>query len=357
MPLRGIALAGLLLAACASDAGWEDCVTVDGRYISDGGDLVMSYPGTGLRFRAQGPVNVSMVGEGERAAVDVREDNGEWTTHRLAAGANTLELNTDGTPSDIRIMTVSEDWQGRLRYTRIEGEISPLPASASRKRILFVGDSITAGSGTDLAALESGELEAAGDSARLAFPQGVAERLGAEVHQIAYGGRGILRDWENKTYSADGVLNAPQFFQRAVPSYPQEWDHCRWVPDAVVVGLGTNDFNPGIPERDAFVEAMVEFIGEVQDISAPGAPVLLMVSPMFGEGTEKRRVHEDYLAEVAARVGPEASVVDVGHHPGHPSTFGHPVAREHEVMADVLADRLATLLGNTVREMPAACLN
>ena len=355
MPLRRIALAGVVLAACTGEVSWEERAYVSGRYLVDDGDLVMGFPGSEVRFRTEGEVALDLVAEGDRVAVEVREDGGPWTLHRLESGANTLELNADGTPSDIRVVKVSEDWQGRLRYTRIEGEVSALPVPASRQRILFIGDSITAGSGTDLAALERGELEAAGDNARLAFPQGVAERLGAEVHQIAYGGRGILRDWENKTYEKDGQLNAPQVFQRAVPSYPEEWDHCRWVPDAVVVGLGTNDFNPGIPERDAFVGAMVEFIGGVQDVSAPGAPVLLMVSPMFGEGTEKRRVHEDYLAEVAARVGPEASVVDVGHHPGHPSTFGHPVAHEHEVMADVLARDLATRLANSVRTPPEAC--
>ena len=357
MPLRRVAIAGLLLAACAGEPGWEERVGIDGRYFVDGEHLVMGYPGTGLRFRAEGTVDFVVVAEGDLAAIEIQEDDGPWVTKRLIPGENTLSINKDDTPSDVRVVTISEDWQGRLRYTRLKGEASPLPVPKSRMRVLFIGDSITAGSGTDIHTLETGELDKAGDNARLAFPQGVAERLGAEVHQVAYGGRGIIRDWEDKTFEDDGQLNAPQFFARAVPSYEVEWDHCDWVPDAVVIGLGTNDFNPGIPDKAAFVDAMVKFIADVQDVSASGAPVILLVSPMFGEGTDKRRLHVDYLQSVAERIGPEVSVLNVGYHPGHPSTFGHPVASEHEVMADMIARETSAKLANAVREMPAACKN
>ena len=356
---RGLACAALLLGACAGvpepERPLAERVRVDGRYLEDGGSVVLGYAGTGVAFRAEDEVDVSWVADGERVRVEVQEDAGEWQLFDLPEGASTLSVNTDGTPSDIRILKAVEHWHGVLRIVEVEGEVRPLPAPRG-PRILFIGDSITAGAGADLRDIDPDDPDSkAGDNARLSFPQYVAERMDADVHQVAFSGRGIIRDWRGRTHQADGETNATQFFERVLAETPGEWDHCRWVPDAVVVGLGTNDFNPGIPERDAFVDAMADFLSRVREVSAPEAPVLLMVSPMFGEGTDKRAAHIAYLEAVSERAGPGVDVVDAGYHPGHASTFNHPVASEHASMADVLARELGTLVANSMRTLPDSC--
>jgi lysophospholipase L1-like esterase len=59
------------------------------------------------------------------------------------------------------------------------------------------------------------------------------------------------------------------------------------VPDAVVIGLGTNDFSPGDSDRPtmdvgAFAMAYVEFIGTLRGYY-PKADIFCISSPMLGD--------------------------------------------------------------------------
>ena len=74
-----------------------------------------------------------------------------------------------------------------------------------------------------------------------------------------------VRDWRGKT----NVLNGPQLFDAALPvdRHPSPWNHADYVPDVVVVSLGTNDFNLDLgplPEREAYVSAALSFLRTIR---------------------------------------------------------------------------------------------
>lgn len=337
-----VAMMSLWLLGCTADSHKPlPGVAMEGRYAHTDEGLVLGFPGTRLVMDAPGPVRLDVEALGDQVRLDVREDGGAWRRIDLAPGPQTLTLGQDA-PHRLEIIRRNEDWQGALRIRSLEpvsGAFDAAPALPERK-LLFIGDSITAGAGTDVAFEDAG-LGKPLDNARLAFPRILADRLDAQVHHVAYGGRGIIRDWRGYPTGQDSVLNAPAFYGLASPGLDQPWDPQAFVPDAVVIGLGTNDFNPGVPDREAFVSAYAGFVARLRS-DYPDAPILILNSPMT-DG-ERAEVLSDYLDDVAARSGDGAHRLDTQRYEGRPSVVGHPTDAQHIRIADEIEPVLRGLL-------------
>ena len=103
----------------------------------------------------------------------------------------------------------------------------------------------------------------------------LARALSAQAQLVCYGGRGLIRDWRGRR----DVPNGPQIFDLAVADdRPRAvWDHASYLPDVVVVSLGTNDFNLALgpfPEREEFVTAYVAFVRAIR-ARYPAAAIIL----------------------------------------------------------------------------------
>ncbi len=138
------------------------------------------------------------------------------------------------------------------------GAILPPPARPTR-RIEFIGDSITAGAGIDAA---NGAMACNAqpdgwglpvENAYKAYGPVIARALAAEVHVVGVSGIGLVRNYSNmydaRTMPQVYDLYAPQLMDTAAFMQPR-WDATQrmtWVPDAIVIGLGTNDFGQGDP--------------------------------------------------------------------------------------------------------------
>jgi lysophospholipase L1-like esterase len=170
----------------------------------------------------------------------------------------------------------------------VTGEMLPPPERPAR-RMEFIGDSITAGAGIE-ADNNSVECQADGwgqpyNNARLAYGPVLARSLNAEYHVSAVSGIGLVRNYSFQ-YDArpmPEVYDLTFFEQTASP----KWDARLFVPDALVLALGTNDFSPGDSERepmgvDAFTEAYIAFIERLRGYY-PQAEVFVVSSPMLGD--------------------------------------------------------------------------
>ena len=345
-----LGLAALWLAACAQAAAPTSAplpnplerVAVDGRYALTEDGAVFGFPGAKLELDAPGRVVMDVEAMGEQVALDVAVNDGPFERIDLAPGDQTLTLGPDG-PHRLTLVRRNEDWQGALRVRSVSSPAGPLgPAPAlPGLRLLFIGDSITAGAGTDVAHEDAG-LGKPLDNARLAFPRVLGERLGAQVHQVAYGGRGVIRDWRGYPTGREGVLNAPAFYGLATPGLDAPWDPQAFVPDAVVVALGTNDFNTGVPDQGFFVDSYAAFLGALR-ADYPDAPILVLNSPMTGG--DKGETLMRYLDRVAARAGDNVHRLDTQRYEGRPSVVGHPTDAQHQAIADEIEPVLRALLG------------
>jgi hypothetical protein len=171
-----------------------------------------------------------------------------------------------------------------------DGTLLPAPALPAH-RIEVIGDSICCGTGSE-AANGSDQCQEDGwgqpyNNARLAFGPVMAQALNAACHLTAVSGIGLVRDYSFK-YDArpmPEVYDLTFTEQGATPI--NVWDTARFVPEAIVIALGTNDFSPGDSERpslnvDDFVAAYVKFIGRLRSYY-PKAAIFCVSSPMLGD--------------------------------------------------------------------------
>lgn len=319
-------------------------VSIEGRYQRIDGDSVqVAYPGVGLHVHFFGTsLHLAGVSWSESVYVDVIVDDGEARRLQIPPGESEVTLcEVDEGEHRVAIIKRTEGWQGHVQWRHVRcpgGRVLPAPSLPSR-RLLFIGDSITAGAGADVQPTDPPQ-GAHNSNGRVAYGSVLARSLNAQFHLVAYGGRGLIRDWEDKRDTG----TAPEYYQLALTDTPDaKWDHAAYVPDAIGICLGTNDFNPGIPDRGEYVEAFVGFVRTVRR-DAPEADIFLISSPMHGVG-EARSVLIEYLEETRRRLGDDSvHVVEVSHYPGR-DVDSHPIAREHRAMAAELEPIFRRVLG------------
>ncbi len=195
--------------------------------------------------------------------------------------------NADHTLTLVKRTEASIGW-GRFLGFEFAGEILPAPERPAR-RIEVIGDSITCGTGIE-AENNSAECQADGwgqpyNNARLAYGPVLARSLDADCHVSAVSGIGLMRNYSFQ-YDARPMPEVYDllFFEQ---TQSPKWDTARFVPDAVVLALGTNDFSPGDSPRestdvDAFAAAYVQFIKKLRAYYGQ-AEKFCISSPMLGD--------------------------------------------------------------------------
>jgi lysophospholipase L1-like esterase len=331
-------------------------VRIEGR-TADGasGRVRMGYPGITIHLRCEGG-DLAMVLDAakDQNYFDVAVDGGAPARLRASAGVGSYPLlgaASGGGVHEVVVTRRTESWQGTCDLLGFSAGASTRllpPAPGPARRLLFIGDSVTCGefaawNPDDPLNGKTPNSEHITDAAQ-SYGYLLARRLGADCSLVAYGGRGIVRDWQGIT----DTNNAPQFYELAMPDDPSTlWDHAAYVPQAIGIGLGTNDFSRGIPDQTTFVNAYVEFLRKVRR-DAPGAWIFLLESPILADAEgqpPKRAVLRAYLGEVLRRMADARILLaPVRHYPGVPGN-GHPLASEQRSMADEIEPLLRRALG------------
>ena len=165
-----------------------------------------------------------------------------WSTPALAAGEHLLEIVKE-TEAGVGVARLDGIW--------VQGEALAAPARPTR-RLEFIGDSHTVGFGAT--GVDPCPFSSETESQSGAFAAQAAEALQAEAHVIGWSGRGVTRNYDDDRLPE----TAPQMWRRTLPFRPEGW-----VPDAVVVNLGANDFGRGDP-GSAFTAAFAAFLQELR---------------------------------------------------------------------------------------------
>lgn len=326
--------------------------------IDEDGALRFGFPGVTLRFCFRGTqLGIAASSSGGRSRLRVRV-NGETVKDIVLPKAKS-ELHLWSTPAEHKssnavqsnehcaeLVHLTETWLGvvTLVGVRVDGELSAPPALPER-RLLFIGDSVTCGE----ALLRQPGCQKNENWWDPDHSYGVltARALHAQFQLVCFGGKGVVRDWQGKT----DVLNAPQFFPLVIPddTTPTRWDMARYVPDAVVISLGTNDFNLSLgefPERELFVATYVQFVNDVLE-QFPEAQIFLTEGAIVNDdepGAPQKTVLRQYLRETATRFkSKQVGFVPASHYPGD-TCDPHPTTEQHAAMSTdltpVIADHL-----------------
>jgi len=271
------------------------------------------------RFSAPG-VYVSATFEGDSVAVHL-SDEFKWGTERdlfdvildgefvMKLGAErdvtrySLATGLEPGPHTIVVAKRTEASIGQTTFLGFDvgGTLLAPPPKPSLK-IEFIGDSITAGAGVEAAngspecSLnawgEAGGWGQAFNNANMTYAAVAARALGADYHLTAVSGIGLVRNYSSQ-YDARTMPEVYDLmYVERMDSTP--WDTAAFVPDIVVVALGTNDFSPGevynlgMPPQEsldvaAYTAAYIEFVNSLRGYY-PDAQIVAMSSPMLGNG-------------------------------------------------------------------------
>lgn len=240
-----------------------------------------------------------------------------------------------------------------------DGPILPPPPRPER-RIEIIGDSISAGSGLGAANNSAECMQSYGEPVSNAYESygAVAARaLDAEYHITAVSGMGLIRNYSQQ-YDArpmPEVYDTLYFEQKMSP----RWDTAQFVPHAVVIMLGTNDFSPGDgkSEREeldpaAYAEEYIAFV-ETLRTYYPDAHYFAVSSPMLGDGypDASKRYATDLKTALDAVEAHYAELDDEKVHKVFVSKLGgrgcgtHPNAAQHATIAGEIEQAVRGALG------------
>ena len=221
-------------------------------------------------------------------------DNNTPFKIKTTGKSNTLTVAEGLTPGEhtITICKNTESLVGYIEFVgfRCDGLVS-MPPKAKRK-MEFIGDSITSGNENDLSDVPCGTAEWY-DQQNAYFSYGpvVARDLNAQWHLTSDSGIGVVHSCCKKKYLM------PQVFDNICLSEDSiGWDFKRYQPDVVTICLGQND---GIQDSVKFTSGYIDFIKTIR-IHYPKAQIICLTSPMAND--KLRSVLKNYITGVVTQV-------------------------------------------------------
>jgi lysophospholipase L1-like esterase len=229
--------------------------------------------------------------------------------------------------------------------------LPPDPAPQPKRRIEIIGDSITCGSGVEATSSTAPECMQNGlftmsstgvitpqfgygqgvENGYLAYGPVIARQLNAEWHVTCTSGIGLLRNYYNRDNRTMQVLYDLMYPENTAST--PTWDTTLFVPDVIVIGLGTNDFSratadpntlrppmtiTGVDGGVGLVQGYIQFIDQLVTFY-PGVTIVLVSSPILGDAyptpsDTQFTDHQTAIKDVVAYYAPDggAAAADGG---------------------------------------------
>jgi hypothetical protein len=248
--------------------------------------------------------------------------------------------------------SVAENLNGAVNYTvRVQSDLEPsfsgasptgfftfagfiidgtaLPATPQPRKLEIVGDSISAGYGSRCDAfpynIPGGDVMDFSSGNTATYNHHICEHFGALCSVVAWSGKGM---YEN---CCDQGERMPSYYlqTRGGTPYSADWDFSSFVPDAILINLGTNDFghDSGPAWEANFTSTYVAFVlNATRRYGRPTMPVFVAQGPMNNGVPLYTCLHNAIDAINAA--GGNAIYLDMRGPPndgcgGHPGVQGH----------------------------------
>ncbi len=333
-------------------------------YSAEDGSLWLGLSGTGAEFDFTGTrLTVTLQGNAPngqnniaRAAVFV---DGECKSDLLVrSGSQQIEIEGKGSESvNVRIIKLSESQFSCCGITDIDahgGTVSP--AAEKARKIEFIGDSITCGYGVDDTDLSHGFTTASEDCTK-SYAIKTAQLLGADHSLVSYSGYGVISG-----YTDDGEKSADRTVGTLYEKYAGtedsgfdgidpsklDWDFNGFVPQVIVINLGTNDSSYTGSDSARQQEFVQGYIGLLKQVRAknPAAKIFCVLGTM---GDLLCGSVKEAAAQYSARTGDtdivtfDLPVQDI-ENDGAAINY-HPTEKTYDKAAKLLSEKIRSEMG------------
>jgi len=256
----------------------------------------------------------------------------------------TIAQNLTGTQHNLVIARRVEAVYGLSGFVGIvldDGGVLVPPAPRPDMRIEFLGDSITCGWGTEGTApcTDQPQLE----NSEKTWAAVAAKAIGADYSVISWSGQGMVRYYGCPNITCPGAL--PSLYPRTLGQEASPlWNFSSWIPQAVVINLGTNDYgSKPFPPTDVFVAGYTNFV--LNQVLPPYGKNVTVFTACYFAGPMCENVQAAYENLVAMGVNavyvPFSSVVT----PNPLGCDGHPDVAEQANWGAYLTPIIKTQMG------------
>ncbi len=209
----------------------------------------------------------------------------------VSEGTNNYTVYKSDTPKEvtIRIVKLSESAFSKIGIVSLSADGEPRPTAQPTRRMEFIGDSITCGFGIEGKSADE-RFRTETENPCKTYAALTAEYFGAEYNLISWSSIGVY----SSSCSPDADKPADEWVmpmlydftdigvENILGSEPELWDFESFVPDVIVINLGTNDssFTKDIPERiKAFKKAYGDFLLHIREKN-PGSYIFCVLGMM-----------------------------------------------------------------------------
>ncbi|HET6995401.1 MAG TPA: SGNH/GDSL hydrolase family protein [Chitinophagaceae bacterium] len=204
-------------------------------------------------------IEVVMDGKAKRLQTKSARDTIDVSEH-LSEGEHTLVIckNTEANIGYIELVNII-----------VHEIVKPLPKS--KRKIEFIGNSITCGTGSDVSEIPCGKgVWQDQHNAYKSYGPVTARALNAQYHLSAVSGIGLMHSCCNMNIIMPAVFDKVSMRNDTIP-----WDFSKYQPDVVTVCLGQND---GIQDSASFCNNYIAFLKQVR-MYYPKATIICLTSP------------------------------------------------------------------------------
>lgn len=321
-------------------------ITWIGRTVTDDGAVSFDWSGVTARIRF----------EGSRLSMTCSDSKKDWFNlwvDKKPAAEEDLRFCVEGEQTvvlaeglkkgvhEVILQKRTEAEQGCLKVSSFTCDGSFLQAEGLKDRkIEFIGDSYTCGFGTEGSSREDPFL-AETENVNLTYAAILGRYFDADIHTVSHSGRGIIRNYDGQAKGDTMVNKYLQSFDNAAgPS----WEVSSFIPDIVIIYLGTNDFSCGIqPKLSDWCREYAKLLKEIRDFYGKEVPILCLASKADEQMAS-------YVSEAAGRSGVEnvhtAAILKDAHDSVRDlGSCWHPNYRGHRKVASCVIPFVSTLTG------------
>lgn len=298
-----------------------------------------NFTGTGIsvKLKSTGDNYFNVIIDGV-VKTPINTPAGSTTSYVLASGltngTHTVELvkRTEASIGEVQF----------LGFTVTDGSLLA-PPQASSKRIEFIGDSITCGYGNE-GTSQYQSFTTKNENAYMAYGAITGRLLGADVTTVCWSGKGVVQNYGG---NKDELM--PSLISRVLPyDKTKVWDYSKWIPQVVVINLGTNDISTVALDGTLFTSEYSKLVDTVRN-QYPDAYIYCAVGPMLS-GTQLSNM-KNYVSTVVTNKNTAGDVkVKFIEFPQQDQANGlgedwHPSIKTHQLMAEQLSKQIKADLG------------
>ena len=312
-----------------------------GRHTEEGGKLLFDWSGSGIAFNFHGAGFILSLGEYKAdtpAYIKITVDGGAYR-QRFAVCDGREKIIVEGLPEKRHRAEIIKITEGapKLAFEKLSllgaGAALQLPPRGKRRKLEFIGDSLTAGYGV---------LGRRSDPSYATYQQDVTESYagltvratGAEGRYICISGKGIVCNCEGNRED----VKAGEYYERL--TYGGGICEDGWTPDAVIINIGTNDCG-GPAGKEEFAAAAENLIRGIR-ARYKNAQIIWMYGMMNDYYSETL---SDLLRRLAAEDGKVHFLHVAGITEAETGANGHPNVCGQARAAALLTKKLASVLG------------